>query len=375
MTKAKKAISLIVSVVMLLGVLAVGVFANDNTGVAENGTIALSFDKASYSAGDTVRVTVKLTTDYYAATVSVPVQYDSSAVKFVSGTTASTLFGAGDATKTVVNDAAAGGKTYVYVGVLPQAAGGAVAQKANGVVLSTLTFTASKAISDTAATFGVLNDQKSMTNLGGKLYVGSYKTSDVTSTVYTTGQKLTFPVMKAAADPELQLSETGKANGVIIDKVSTCANGNGFVYGIATDTGDSIADALQTPAGSIQVTENDQGQMSTGAKIELLNDSGEVVETYYFIFFGDINGDGLIDPIDVTLVEGVASYSDFDFSADDGSITGIAADANGDGLIDPIDVTYLEGVASYSDFPTQAETAAVVAAAKGIQVYKLFYRR
>ena len=329
MTKAKKAISLIVSVVMLLGVLAVGVFANDNTGVAENGTISLSFDKASYNAGDTVKVTVKLTTDYYAATVSVPVQYDSSAVKFVSGTTASTLFGAGDATKTVVNDAAAGGKTYVYVGVLPQVAGGAVAQKANGVVLSTLTFTASKAISDTAAAFGVLNDQKTMTNLGGKLYVRSYKTSDVTSTVYTTGQKLTFPVMKAAAaaDPELQLSETGKANGVIIDKVSTCANGNGFVYGIATDTGDSIADALQTPAGSIQVTENDQGQMSTGAKIELLNDSGEVVETYYFIFFGDINGDGLIDPIDVT---------------------------------------YLEGVASYSDFPTQAETAAVVAAAKGI---------
>ena len=250
MTKAKKAISLIVSVVMLLGVLAVGVFANDNTGVAENGTIALSFDKASYSAGDTVRVTVKLTTDYYAATVSVPVQYDSSAVKFVSGTTASTLFGAGDATKTVVNDAAAGGKTYVYVGVLPQAAGGAVAQKANGVVLSTLTFTASKAISDTAAAFGVLNDQKSMTNLGGKLYVGSYKTSDVTSTVYTTGQKLTFPVMKAAAaaDPELQLSETGKANGVIIDRVSTCTDGNGFVYGVATDNGDSIADALQTPA-------------------------------------------------------------------------------------------------------------------------------
>jgi len=366
MTKAKKAISLIVSVVMLLGVLAVGVFANDNTGVAENGTIALSFDKASYSAGDTVKVTVKLTTDYYAATVSVPVQYDSSAVKFVSGTTASTLFGAGDATKTVVNDAAAGGKTYVYVGVLPQVAGGAVAQKANGVVLSTLTFTASKAISDTAAAFGVLNDQKTMTNLGGKLYVGSYKTSDVTSTVYTTGQKLTFPVMKAAADPELQLSETGKAKGVIIDRVSTCANGNGFVYGVATDNGDSIADALQTPAGSIQVTENEQGQMSTGAKIELLNDSGEVVETYYFIFLGDVNGDGFIDATDVTLAEGIDSYSDFDFSADDGSVTGMAADINGDGFIDATDVTYLEGVASYSDFPTQAETAAAVAAAKGI---------
>ena len=244
MTKAKKAISLIVSVVMLLGVLAVGVFANDNTGVAENGTIALSFDKASYSAGDTVKVTVKLTTDYYAATVSVPVQYDRSAVKFVSGTTASTLFGAGDATKTVVNDAAAGGKTYVYVGVLPQVAGGAVAQKANGVVLSTLTFTASKAISDTAAAFGVLNDQKTMTNLGGKLYVGSYKTSDVTSTVYTTGQKLTFPVMKAAAaaDPELILTEEG--NGAVIRTDLCTGSGDyaGCVFGIDTLNGENIED-------------------------------------------------------------------------------------------------------------------------------------
>lgn len=233
---------------MLLGVLAVGVFANDNTGVAENGTIALSFDKASYSAGDTVRVTVKLTTDYYAATVSVPVQYDSSAVKFVSGTTASTLFGAGDATKTVVNDAAAGGKTYVYVGVLPQAAGGAVAQKANGVVLSTLTFTASKAISDTAAAFGVLNDQKSMTNLGGKLYVGSYKTSDVTSTVYTTGQKLTFPVMKAAAaaDPELILTEEG--NGAVIRTDLCTGSGDyaGCVFGIDTLNGENIEDYVTT---------------------------------------------------------------------------------------------------------------------------------
>lgn len=329
MTKAKKAISLIVSVVMLLGVLAVGVFANDNTGVAENGTIALSFDKASYSAGDTVKVTVKLTTDYYAATVSVPVQYDSSAVKFVSGTTASTLFGAGDATKTVVNDAAAGGKTYVYVGVLPQAAGGAVAQKANGVVLSTLTFTASKAISDTAAAFGVLNDQKSMTNLGGKLYVGSYKTSDVTSTVYTTGQKLTFPVMKAAAaaDPELILTEEG--NGAVIRKDLCTGSGDyaGCVFGIDTLNGENIKDYVTTKAGSIEVVANDQGNMTTGATILLKDDSGKVVATYVFIYFGDVNGDGAVnitDSSDIeahdqwvkTIPEDTAAYYSCDVNAD-----------------------------------------------------------
>ena len=329
MTKAKKAISLIVSVVMLLGVLAVGVFANDNTGVAENGTIALSFDKASYSAGDTVKVTVKLTTDYYAATVSVPVQYDSSAVKFVSGTTASTLFGAGDATKTVVNDAAAGGKTYVYVGVLPQAAGGAVAQKANGVVLSTLTFTASKAISDTAAAFGVLNDQKTMTNLGGKLYVGSYKTSDVTSTVYTTGQKLTFPVMKAAAaaDPELILTEEG--NGAVIRTDLCTGSGDyaGCVFGIDTLNGENIEDFVTTKAGSVEVVANEDGNMSTGATILLKDDSGKVVATYVFIYFGDVNGDGAVnitDSSDIeahdqwvkTIPEDTAAYYSCDVNAD-----------------------------------------------------------
>lgn len=343
MTKAKKAISLIVSVVMLLGVLAVGVFANDNTGVAENGTIALSFDKASYSAGDTVRVTVKLTTDYYAATVSVPVQYDSSAVKFVSGTTASTLFGAGDATKTVVNDAAAGGKTYVYVGVLPQAAGGAVAQKANGVVLSTLTFTASKAISDTAAAFGVLNDQKTMTNLGGKLYVGSYKTSDVTSTVYTTGQKLTFPVMKAAAaaDPELILTETGKDYGTVIRTNLCTGSGDyaGCVFGIDTINGGNIEDYVTTKAGSIEVVANDQGNMTTGATILLKDDSGKVVATYVFIYFGDVNGDGAVDGTDAVAVE---LHDVWIETIDEDTAAYYAADVNGDGAVDGTDAVAIE---------------------------------
>lgn len=339
MTKAKKAISLIVSVVMLLGVLAVGVFANDNTGVAENGTIALSFDKASYNAGETVKVTVKLTTDYYAATVSVPVQYDSSAVKFVSGTTDSTLFGAGDATKTVVNDAAAGGKTYVYVGVLPQAAGGAVAQKANGVVLSTLTFTASKAISDTAAAFGVLNDQKTMTNLGGKLYVGSYKTSDVASTVYTTGQKLTFPVMKAAADPELILTEEG--NGAVIRTDLCTGSGDyaGCVFGIDTLNGENIEDYVTTKAGSVEVVANEDGYMSTGATILLKDDSGKVVATYVFIYFGDVNGDGSVDITDAAMVE---AHDQWVETIDEDTAAYYASDVNYDAVIDITDSAAIE---------------------------------
>lgn len=357
MTKAKKAISLIVSVVMLLGVLAVGVFANDNTGVAENGTIALSFDKASYNAGDTVKVTVKLTTDYYAATVSVPVQYDSSAVKFVSGTTASTLFGAGDATKTVVNDAAAGGKTYVYVGVLPQAGSGAVAQKANGVVLSTLTFTASKAISDTAAAFGVLNDQKTMTNLGGNLYVGSYKTSDVASTAYTTGQKLTFPVMKAAAaaDPELILTEEG--NGAVIRTDLCTGSGDyaGCVFGIDTLNGENIEDFVTTKAGSIEVVANENDEITTGATILLKDTSGAVVATYVFIYFGDVNGDASVDVSDASDIE--AHDARF-VKIEEDTAAYYAADVNGDSSVDISDASDVEAHdARFVILPSQAEMA------------------
>lgn len=360
MTKAKKAISLIVSVVMLLGVLAVGVFANDNTGVTETGTIALSFDKASYSAGDTVKVTVKLTTDYYAATVSVPVQYDSSAVKFVSGTTASTLFGAGDATKTVVNDAAADGKTYVYVGVLPQAAGGAVAQKANGVVLSTLTFTASKAISDTAAAFGVLDDQKTTTNQGGKLYVGSYKTSDITSTVYTTGQKLTFPVIKAStAKPELILTETGKDYGTVIRTDLCTGSGDyaGCVFGIDTINGENIEDFVTTKAGSIEVVANADGNMSTGATILLKDAAGEVVATYVFIYFGDVNGDGSVDGSDAGDVE---AHDAWLVTIDEDTAAYYSADVNGDGSIDGSDAGDIEAHDAWLvTLPSQAEMAGV----------------
>lgn len=363
MTKAKKAISLIVSVVMLLGVLAVGVFANDNIGVAENGTIALSFDKASYNAGDTVKVTVKLTTDYYAATVSVPVQYDSSAVKFVSGTTASTLFGAGNATKTVVNDAAAGGKTYVYVGVLPQAAGGAVAQKANGVVLSTLTFTASKAISDTAAAFGVLNDQKTMTNLGGNLYVGSYKTSDVASTAYTTGQKLTFPVMKAAAaaDPELILTEEG--NGAVIRKDLCTGSGDyaGCVFGIDTLNGENIEDFVTTKAGSIEVVANDNGEFSTGATILLKDTSGAVVATYVFIYFGDVNGDASVDSADAEIID---FHNQFIELLDEDTAAYYAAELNGDSSIDSADAEMIDFHNQFIELlPAQSELAQIFSSA------------
>lgn len=364
MTKAKKAISVVLAVVMIAGLFAFGAFAAD-----QNATITVSASETQVEVGATVTVTVAATTDYYAAATSVPVYYDAAAFDLVpdSVTPSTDLYGAGY-TDTAINTTEAG---CVMVAFIPKAGG--TAKQLSNTTLFTFQLTA-KANAQASPIATKADDQKTATNIGGKLYLGAYSTADVnTATVTAVGQEFsltnTAVTIGSAAAPELQLSETGSAAGVIIDRVSYCADGNGFVYGIDNVYSDTdILNNLTTPAGSIRVTANEAySAFSTGAKIELLNANGDVVETYYYIFFGDANGDGWVDTNDATFVNGIAGYSDFDYTAGDGTVQTTASDVNGDGWIDTNDATYVEGVAGYMDYPTQAETAATVAIAKGIQ--------
>ena len=168
------------------------------------------------------------------------------------------------------------------------------------------------------------------------------------------------------AAPELILTEDGAAKGAIVDTTSVATSAVGFIYGINVDAGETVENYFETPAGSVRVTPNDFNVVSTGATIELLDDKGTVVETYMFIFFGDVNGDGWVDATDVTAVEGINSFMDFDYAPGDGTCESMAMDINGDGWIDATDVTYVEGVNSFMDFPMQSDTAAVVSANKGL---------
>lgn len=363
MTKAKKAISVVLAVVMIAGLFAFGAFAAD-----QNATITVSASETQVEVGATVTVTVAATTDYYAAATSVPVYYDAAAFDLVpdSVTPSTDLYGAGY-TDTAINTTEAG---CVMVAFIPKAGG--TAKQLSNTTLFTFQLTA-KANAQASPIATKAEDQKTADNIGGKLYLGAYSTADVnTATVTAVGQEFsltnTAVTIGSAAAPELQLSETGSGAGVIIDRVSYCANGNGFVYGIDNVFSDAdILNNLTTPAGSIRVTANEYGSYSTGATIELLDANGDVVETYFFVYFGDVNGDGWVDTNDSTFVNGIAGYSDFDYTAGDGTVQTTASDSNGDGWIDTNDATYVEGVAGYMDYPTQAETAAAVAAAKGIQ--------
>lgn len=362
MTKAKKVLSLVLAVVMVAATFAFSASA----ATQQNATFTVSVDNATVSQGEEITVTVNLTTDYYAGPTNVPVYYNHAVFAFVEGSvTGAKIFGETGTDVQSHNDADTG---CLKVAFIPQTSGGAASAKTMNGTLFTFKL---RAIANGTSDIGLKpGDQKTATNIGGTLYCGAYDSDQIDNHPATVGQTFaitnTSATVGSAAKPELQLSETGAANGVVIDRTSLCNDGAGFVYGVNTDLGDVIADALTTPAGSIRVTENEFGAFSTGATIELLDMGGKVVETYIFIFFGDADGDGSVDGTDLTAVEGIAGWSDFEYMPGDGTAYSMSLDIDGDGSIDGTDLTYVEGVSGWSDFPTQSEVAANVAAAKSI---------
>lgn len=372
MTKAKKALSLVLAVIMMFGVMSVIAFA-DNAPTAQAAQIELSYDKTTYAAGETVKVTVRLTSDYYVAATGMPLQFDAAAVDYVS-TIKGALYGSTAATEMAVNHLTKDGKDFIYVALSPLNAQGAVAQICNSVVLYTATFTAKTAITDTSAVFGILDNQKTMSNLMGNLYVGSFETSDVKSRTYTTGQVLTFPTMQTApTEPNTLVVKDSfiAKESVVIDKYAPAyfmgdTDTTGIIYGIETigyydgyETCYSLAEVLSTTLGDaylrITLSNGVDGYESTGTLIEVLDvDGATVLETYYFVYFGDINGDGFVDNGDATAC---STYA-LDETSLGTAYEIIAGDANGDTYTDNGDGTAIgTSVLSDSGYVSQEEIA------------------
>lgn len=319
MAKAKKALSLVLAAVMLMGVMSLISFAADAP-AGQEATISFSYDKQSYAAGDTVTLTVKLTSNYFVAATAIPVEFDSAAAAYTGtgGVTGGALFGSIAATEI----AAFPSEGLLYVALTPRAGQNAVVQQCTDVVLFTATFTAITAIGDPAKAFGVLDDQKTMSNLTGKLFVGSYATADITSTVYATGQTLTYPTLVVGGEPVLTGVDTGVVN-----------TENMYVYGVPVGTAaEEIGNYFSVENGTLEISGN-----GTGATLTVKNAAGDVFETYTLIIFGDVNGDGTVTVADKTLV----SISLLAGNTDNLTVTGanFAADVNGDGLVTVADKT------------------------------------
>lgn len=357
MVKSKKILSLALALVMALGVLTMGVFAAKTTPTA---TFTVSASASEVANGDEVTITVKAnaTETFYAGPMSLPIEYDASLFEYVADSAAvANIYGAGTTTPAVKAEA---GK--LTVALTPSTSGAVTAPDLNGANLTVLTFKL-KAIGTTgSSTVAIANDQKTAANIGGKFYCGSFdsanpKTAELTEIGQTLNRVDTTISYKSAGKPELVLTDRGTEMGTVIDRTSTCNDYAGYVYGIDTlNDGEDILDFVKTDVGSVEVVENEDGMVSTGATIVLKDAKGEVVETYVFVYFGDVNGDGMIDLSDSDAVESSAVFIE---EIEEGTATFMSADVEVDGMLDLSDSDAIEAHCVFiADLPTQYELAA-----------------
>lgn len=355
MVKSKKILSLALALVMALGVLTMGVFAAKTTPTA---TFTVSASASEVATGDEVTITVKAnaTETFYAGPMSLPIEYDASLFEYVADSAAvANIYGAGT-TKSAVK--AETGK--LTVALTPSTSGAVTAPDLNGANLTVLTFKL-KAIGTTgSSTVAIANDQKTAANIGGKFYCGSFdsadpKTAELTEIGQTLNRVDTTISYKSVGTPELVLTQAD--NGAVIrnDLCTTSGEFAGCVFGVDTINGENIEDFVTTAVGSIEVVANADGNISTGATILLKDAAGEVVATYVFIYFGDVNGDGSVDGSDAGDVE---AHDAWLVTIDENTAAYYSADVNGDGSIDGSDAGDIEAHDAWLvTLPSQAEMA------------------
>ncbi len=118
-------------------------------------------------------------------------------------------------------------------------------------------------------------------------------------------------VITASLD-NLHISSSIKINIKKLDDNQTISfidykNGNGIISNFDRLTSDKdFISHIKMPEGfTAKITKIDSTYeyIGTGAKVEILDDKGNVVQTYLCRLYGDVNGDGRISTLDYTLIK------------------------------------------------------------------------
>lgn len=363
MTKAKKAIGVILAVVMLATMFAFGSFA----AAAGNATFTVTPSATQVEVGDTVTVTVAVTTDYYAGPIGVPVHYDAALFDYVEGsfTPNADIYGAGAADANSFNN-----NGCLTVAFAPKSeVAGVKAQVLSNVTLFTFQLTA-KANGVSPVQLKA-EDQKALGNMTGKLYCGQKANAAITSEDIMIGQTFTLnnssvTIGSQVTEPNTLVIKDTAPSQPVIDLQNKSEEYTGSVYGMDTlgwnddlTPEGAIADYLTTTLGDeyLRVTLPDSGVETTGTIIEVLDADGEtVLETYVFVYFGDVDADGMVGSSDDFIV----SYYEANYMGIDTLAQFMAGDTDGDGWptsADGFTMTYYES--NYMGMPSQAEVAAL----------------
>ncbi len=360
--KLKNLITFVLTLAFLLTNFVVAFAAADQT------KIEITVNKAEIATGETATVSVKVTTNYPVATMSIPVFFDKTKVDVENTSASLTGYKVASVTTNVTSADAA--KVFANTGlsqsqygfVLVNYIGEVNAQLSSIISSVVLTFniTAKETASGDAVIKAVAESVKTESNIEGMLYFGKAKSTtlnemptnvtsiDITkaTTKVSVVEGKNEIVFKDGADVEPVLDTTNAVEYPFIYGIDTLAN--------ITEDG-SLMDNLTTNYGDdyLEIIGNE----TTGTIINILDKKGNIVGTYIFIYFGDIDASG-----DITSTDGfLAEYFEVLGEGIDTVYALMAGDVDGSGDItstDGFNMEYFEVMGE--GFPSQQEIAEMV---------------
>ena len=313
MKKSKKIIGIVLCFILIFSITATILIVSANTKQTD---VVITVDKTELTTGDSAIVSVKVKTNYPVATMSIPVFYDKTLVE-VSNTTA--LLG-DYSVKSVTTDLKSKDTSKVYANtgvnsdkfgfVLVTYIGGAkqeVPELIDEVVL-TFKITAKSAVNGTEIIKCVSQSAKTESNVAGMLYFGATVNGNVIDAVPENVEKV--DLSKAQASVSIGLvgnTLTLNPNAPFEAKIDLDNNLDGkytgTIYGFDTlgwnenwEADGSISDFFTTAYGDqyLEVIVGEAGVETTGTIVNVLDKNGDIIESYIFIYFGDMDGDGAV---------------------------------------------------------------------------------
>ena len=323
MRNNKKVIGIVLSLILVISITATFFIATANTKETD---VIISVDKTELSSGESATVSVKVTSNYPIATMSIPVFYDKTLVD-ISDVTA-TL--ADYSVKSAITDAQSKDTSKVYANtglnsddygfVLVTYIGGAgqnVPETMDSVVL-TFKITAKSGVSGAETIKCVSQSAKTDENIAGMLYFGSPVSGKTINSIPENIENIDLTQaqvnVKIGGEPNtLTFNENAPFEAIIDLDNNLGGEYTGTIYGFDTLgwnedwTPDGvIADFFSTAYGDdyLEVIVNeDVGVETTGTIVNVLDEDGNVVESYVYIYFGDIDGDGAVGLSDSAIAE------------------------------------------------------------------------
>lgn len=350
MSNIKKIIGIVLALVMALSVATVAFAAPE-----DNYSVTFTADKTEISAGESATVDVKVTTNFNAIAMTIPVFFDNSKVTV---TAVATLTGASEAAELSIasidsptnNNLSRYYKSISYTpadhGVVAlnyiAVHGDTVRTYSNESVMR-LTVKALEGVSGAAVVECLEASVKTNENPNGTLLIAKNSSGtttfdslgEVVDNGVVTGATTTINISGGAEPADLELTALGVTNNIKIDTHKTFGGQyDGAVYGfpqLAANTFMTtayITNNLQaTNEGTLAFSRSiGKSGYGTGTVITVKNSDGTDSKSYVVVIFGDVDGNGQINTGDFSAVKAAITNAS---NAPVGSVKRMAANCSG----------------------------------------------